>query len=133
MNSRICYICMIMLCISTGCKQREQTNTSISTEITEISVDNNKQADDSTKQTECKNGSTFKDNKCICEDGSELLGNGWYCLKEGQKCFAEAGCISGENTWPMALLSHNFLEQRKLRTHNGFRHLGHEIIVENFV
>ena len=31
------------------------------------------------------------------------------------------------------LLSHNFLEQRKLRTHNGFRHLGHEIIVENFV
>ena len=32
-----------------------------------------------------------------------------------------------------SLLSHNFLEQRKLRTHNGFRHLGHEIIVENFV
>ena len=31
------------------------------------------------------------------------------------------------------LLSHNFLEQRKLRTHNGFRHLGHEIIVKNFV
>ena len=33
----------------------------------------------------------------------------------------------------VSLLSHNFLEQRKLRTHNGFRHLGHEIIVENFV
>ena len=33
----------------------------------------------------------------------------------------------------IALLSHNFSEQRKLRIHNGFSHLGHEIIVENFV
>ena len=32
-----------------------------------------------------------------------------------------------------ALLSHNFSEQRKLRLYNGFRHLGHEIIVENFI
>ena len=32
-----------------------------------------------------------------------------------------------------ALLSRNFSEQRKLRIHNGFRHLGHEIIVENFI
>ena len=32
-----------------------------------------------------------------------------------------------------ALLSHNFSEQRKLRIYNGFRHLGYEIIVENFV
>ena len=31
------------------------------------------------------------------------------------------------------LLSRNFSEQRKLRIHNGFSHLGHEIIVENFV
>ena len=32
-----------------------------------------------------------------------------------------------------ALLSHNFSEQRKVRIYNGFSHLGHEIIVENFV
>ena len=32
-----------------------------------------------------------------------------------------------------ALLSHNFSEQRKLRIYNGFRHLGYEIIVENFI
>ena len=32
-----------------------------------------------------------------------------------------------------ALLSQNFSEQRKLRIRNGFSHLGHEIIVENFV
>ena len=32
-----------------------------------------------------------------------------------------------------ALLSRNFSEQRKLRLHNGFRHLWYEIIVENFV
>ena len=32
-----------------------------------------------------------------------------------------------------SLLSRNFSEQRKLRIHNGFSHLGHEIIVENFV
>jgi hypothetical protein len=40
--------------------------------------------------------------------------------------------INASNTFN-TLLSHNFLEQRKLRTHNGFRYLGHEIIVENFV
>ena len=32
-----------------------------------------------------------------------------------------------------ALLSRNFSEQRKLRIHNGVRHLGYEIIVENFI
>ena len=31
------------------------------------------------------------------------------------------------------LLSRNFSEQRKLRIHNGFSHLGHEIIIENFI
>ena len=31
------------------------------------------------------------------------------------------------------LLSHNYSEQRKLRIYNGFRHLGYEIIVKNFV
>ena len=32
-----------------------------------------------------------------------------------------------------SLLSHNFSEHRKLRIYNGFRHLGYEIIVENFI
>ena len=35
--------------------------------------------------------------------------------------------------WIVALLSHNFSEQRKLRIHNGFSHFGYEIIIKNFV
>ena len=41
--------------------------------------------------------------------------------------------LAGDDGTASSLLSHNFSEQRKLRIHNGFRHLWYEIIVENFV
>ncbi len=55
--------------------------------------------------------------------------------EEGVNILVVAGNVSPDEIkqWKKALLSRNFSEQRKLRIHNGFRHLGNEIIVENFV
>ncbi|MBQ9818452.1 MAG: hypothetical protein IJM59_13445 [Proteobacteria bacterium] len=48
----------------------------------------------------CPNGSKPDHEKCICADGSEWLGESWYCLLNGQRCYNKDGCRKDDKDYP---------------------------------
>ena len=100
MNSRISIFVIIVMCFLTGCKQSVDKNSINTTEAEKLDIpdEQNEQVADTSievqRKIECHNGSIEKEGKCVCDDGSEHLGEGWYCLTDGQRCMNDAGCFS---------------------------------------
>ena len=48
------------------------------------------------QSTDCANGAKLENGKCVCADGSVWLGESWYCILNGQRCFAKECLINGD-------------------------------------
>lgn len=87
-NSWICLGICSLVCLVAGCKNSHPT-TPAQTEIS--------QAEQDAGMSECKNGSKYIDNKCVCDDGSEWLGDDWFCILDGQRCYSrQYECTVGD-------------------------------------
>ncbi|MBO4350889.1 MAG: hypothetical protein J6A01_08100, partial [Proteobacteria bacterium] len=108
-RNNIClYICCL-LCAAAGCKRTDQDKQPPA-EIGMAVTDNAPtQADTDTKDVKasdtadasaCANGAQKVKDKCVCDDGSEWLGESWFCLNtRGQRCYGtkEGGCTINEH------------------------------------
>ncbi|MBQ9817185.1 MAG: DUF285 domain-containing protein [Proteobacteria bacterium] len=62
---------------------------------------------------ECANGARLQKGKCVCEDGTEWLGEGWYCILGGQRCYHNNGCNSEGNNYSFGTAYKNNRFERK--------------------
>lgn len=89
-----------IFCMMTGCKtnQQPQQQSDKTAQTDTAETHESAGANDDRIAPKCQNGSREVQDKCICDDGSELLGESWFCIINGQRCFKENGCtIDGSN------------------------------------
>ena len=114
-NKLFTYWCLMLVlcsfvCIMAGCKSQNGIHYPGSSET------------DNENMSKCANGSKFVQRHCVCDDGTEWLGRGWYCIFKGERCYDNEGCADGDNIYPKGTdyAYGDFSEQPMNKDYDGF-------------
>ena len=109
---RTCYIIATISLISGayGCQESSSHNPETQqANLQQVEQQQTDQAQDGqTNQVDvCPKGSTASNQKCICKDGSEWLGEGWDCIDDAQVCNINDGCEFNGIRYPQGITIQN--------------------------